>query len=152
VRFAYDALGRRVSKSGVQGEVRWLWDGDKPVHELGPQEPMTTWLSEPGRHAPLAKLRGDARYSIVTDHLGTPATLYDNGGRLAWKGRLDINGTLRTDVALTRCTWRWPGQYEDEETGLYYNRFRYYDPLLRAIHQPGSRRPARGFGPVRLYG
>jgi RHS repeat-associated protein len=24
--------------------------------------------------------------------------------------------------------FRWPGQYEDEETGLYYNRFRYYDP------------------------
>ena len=26
------------------------------------------------------------------------------------------------------CPFRWPGQYEDEETGLYYNRFRYYDP------------------------
>jgi RHS repeat-associated protein len=24
--------------------------------------------------------------------------------------------------------WRWPGQYEDEESGLYYNRFRFYDP------------------------
>jgi RHS repeat-associated protein len=31
-------------------------------------------------------------------------------------------------VALTVCPWRWPGQYEDEETGLFYNRFRYYDP------------------------
>ncbi len=26
------------------------------------------------------------------------------------------------------CPFRWPGQYEDRETGLYYNRFRYYDP------------------------
>jgi RHS repeat-associated protein len=26
------------------------------------------------------------------------------------------------------CPFRWPGQYEDDETGLYYNRFRYYDP------------------------
>ena len=25
------------------------------------------------------------------------------------------------------CPFRWPGQYEDAETGLYYNRFRYYD-------------------------
>ena len=26
--------------------------------------------------------------------------------------------------------FRFQGQYEDEETGLYYNRFRYYDPSL----------------------
>ena len=26
--------------------------------------------------------------------------------------------------------FRYQGQYEDEETGLYYNRFRYYDPEM----------------------
>ena len=26
--------------------------------------------------------------------------------------------------------WRFPGQYCDEETGLHYNRFRYYAPAL----------------------
>ena len=26
------------------------------------------------------------------------------------------------------CPFRWQGQYLDAETGLYYNRFRYYDP------------------------
>jgi RHS repeat-associated protein len=26
------------------------------------------------------------------------------------------------------CPFRYQGQYEDTETGLYYNRFRYYDP------------------------
>lgn len=25
------------------------------------------------------------------------------------------------------CPWRFAGQWEDEESGLYYNRFRYYD-------------------------
>ena len=28
----------------------------------------------------------------------------------------------------TLVPFRYQGQYEDEETGLYYNRFRYYDP------------------------
>ncbi|MDE9571717.1 hypothetical protein KKJ16_22610, partial [Xenorhabdus bovienii] len=26
------------------------------------------------------------------------------------------------------CNLRFCGQYEDEESGLYYNRFRYYHP------------------------
>jgi RHS repeat-associated protein len=30
--------------------------------------------------------------------------------------------------SLNDCPFRYQGQYEDEETGLYYNRFRYYDP------------------------
>ena len=29
---------------------------------------------------------------------------------------------------MNDCPFRYKGQYEDEETGLYYNRFRYYDP------------------------
>ena len=28
------------------------------------------------------------------------------------------------------CPFRYQGQYEDSETGLYYNRFRYYDPTI----------------------
>lgn len=42
-------------------------------------------------------------------------------------GRRD--GVAKVDEgAASDCPWRWQGQYEDEETGLYYNRFRYYDP------------------------
>jgi len=31
-------------------------------------------------------------------------------------------------VPREACPFRWPGQYEDGETGLHYNRFRAYDP------------------------
>jgi len=65
---------------------------------------------------------------VVTDHLGTPIAMVDEVGKLAWKAQLDVFGVVATDVAKTACPWRWPGQYEDEETGLFYNRFRYYDP------------------------
>lgn len=27
-----------------------------------------------------------------------------------------------------QCALRFPGQYEDEESGLHYNRYRHYDP------------------------
>ena len=41
------------------------------------------------------------------------------------------------------------GQYEDEETGLYYNRFRYYDPSTGAYI---SQDPIGLAGGSRLYG
>ena len=77
----------------------------------------------------MAKLVGDARYAIVTDHLGTPTAMYDAAGAEVWSATIDAYGDLRNITGTrTACPFRWPGQYEDAETGLYYNRFRYYDP------------------------
>lgn len=128
VSFAYDALGRRLRKSFAGKATRYVWDGNDLVHELADGAEAVAWVFEPGTFAPLAKVEGERRYGVVTDHLGTPQMLADEAGALAWKAQLDVYGVAREDVALTGCPWRWPGQYEDEETGLYYNRFRYYDP------------------------
>ena len=76
----------------------------------------------------------------MTDYLGTPAEAYDDSGTLVWKRELDINGNVmpagkdrygRTMEDIGEKNFiplRFQGQYEDEETGLYYNRFRYYNP------------------------
>ena len=47
---------------------------------------------------------------------------------------LYIYGKFRTFAgrSLNDCPFRYQGQYEDSETGLYYNRFRYYDPSTGA--------------------
>jgi RHS repeat-associated protein len=128
VTFAYDALGRRVKKTFGGRTTTYVWDGDDLAHEVALGAPLVTWEFDPGTFAPFAKVEGEKRYGVVTDHLGTPASLFDEAGETAWKAQLDIYGVARTDVMRTGCPWRWPGQYEDEETGLYYNRFRYYDP------------------------
>ena len=51
---------------------------------------------------------------------------------MAWKATLDMYGMVRSLAGGTttdsKCNFRFPGQYEDEETGLCYNRFRYYMP------------------------
>jgi RHS repeat-associated protein len=98
--------------------------------EPGTAESPITWLFEPESFAPLAKLVGTSRYGIVTDHLGTPQSMFDATGAEVWSASIDAYGDLR-NLKGTRqsCPFRFPGQYEDEETGLYYNRFRYYDPL-----------------------
>ena len=129
--------------------TRYLWDGNDLVHEVVEGALPVTWVFEPGTFAPLAKVEGDKRYSILTDHLGTPTMMADEAGALAWKAQLDLYGVLRADVAKTACPWRWPGQYEDEETGLFYNRFRYYDPATgRYIAQD----PIGLDGGLKLYG
>jgi RHS repeat-associated protein len=60
----------------------------------------------------------------------TPAQMYDEQGNLTWEADLDIYGRVRTFAgrSLNECPFRFQGQYFDEETGLAYNRFRYYDP------------------------
>ncbi len=105
-----------------------------PVWSAGATEPGTaedpiTWLFDPESFVPMAKLVGDARYAIITDHLGTPTAMYDATGAEVWSATIDAYGDLRNITGTrTACPFRWPGQYEDAETGLYYNRFRYYDP------------------------
>jgi RHS repeat-associated protein len=128
VGFAYDALGRRVQKTYAGKTTLYVWDGNDLVHEVREGEALVTWEFEPGTFAPVAKVEGEKRYGVVTDHLGAPKVLLDEAGKLAWKAQLDVYGVAQIAVEKTRCPWRWPGQYEDEETGLYYNRFRYYDP------------------------
>jgi RHS repeat-associated protein len=64
---------------------------------------------------------------VTSDHLGTPTEMYDELGQLAWKMQLDVFGVAEFEAGGAEdCPWRWPGQYEDVETGDYYNRCRYY--------------------------
>jgi len=90
VRFTYDALGRRVSKSYKGRVTRWVWDGNKPLHEwtelavgAGQQAAaeVQTWLFEDGSFAPLAKLRGQEWHRVLSDHLGTPVQMRDRQGQ-----------------------------------------------------------------------
>ncbi len=137
VRFAYDALGRRISKTFGTRTTHWLWDGDVPIHEWKTFErgneitssSPTTWVFEPNTFAPMAKLEAQQGFGILTDHLGTPVAMHNDGGRLVWSGELSVfkGISVKAGEAL-ELPFRFPGQYEDEETGLYYNRFRYYDP------------------------
>jgi RHS repeat-associated protein len=109
--------------------TRYVWDGNVVVHAATEGEPLITWEFEPNGFTPIAKVEGEKKYSVVTDHLGAPTALLDEAGNLAWNAQLDLYGVAHMEVEKTTCQWRWPGQYDDAETGLYYNRFRYYDPI-----------------------
>jgi RHS repeat-associated protein len=68
-------------------------------------------------------------YYYLNDRLGTPQYLTNDNGMVIWEatyqpfGQADVNPSSKTEN-----NFRFPGQYYDEETGLYYNYHRYYDP------------------------
>lgn len=64
-----------------------------------------------------------------TDHLGTPLRLIDAEGKTLWHAEPDDWGAVRNQHGI-RQPIRYQGQWEDEESGLYYNRYRYYDPAM----------------------
>jgi len=90
---------------------------------------LVTWVFDEGSFTPTAKLVGDKRYSIICDYLGTPVEAYDEDGERVWECELGIYGQVRECKGDQHFVpFRYQGQYEDRETGLYYNRFRYYSP------------------------
>jgi len=131
--------------------TRFIWDGNVPLHEwtynlkdrpnlvvdeLGflvkdkeePTSKLTTWIFDEGTFKPAAKIVDGEQHSIITDYLGTPVEMYNSQGEKTWQAEYDIYGKIRTfeGRSLNDCPFRYQGQYEDVETGLYYNRFRYY--------------------------
>ena len=55
--------------------------------------------------------------------------MFDGFGQEVWGAHVNSYGALEhVRGGRKACPFRFPGQYEDVETGLYYNRFRYYDP------------------------
>jgi len=111
---------------------------------------LTTWYWDPGTFTPIAKERAGRRWSIASDHLGTPTEMYDELGELAWRMQLDVFGVPTFEEGTAEdCPWRWPGQYDDVETGQFYNRWRYYDPESGRYT---SLDPIRLLGGVGLFG
>ena len=85
---------------------------------------------------PTAKLVNGKAYSIISDHLGTPILAVDSEGNEVWNRQLDIYGRVKKEIKASSLgddvrpfiPFLYQGQYYDFETGLCYNRFRYYSP------------------------
>lgn len=68
-------------------------------------------------------------YYYLNDHLGTPQELLDKRGNIVWQALTSPYGMLeKLKENKVSNPIRLPGQYADEESGLHYNRFRYYHP------------------------
>jgi RHS repeat-associated protein/uncharacterized repeat protein (TIGR02543 family) len=139
--YGYDALGQRISKTNAgntsqyfydeQGHLTGeynatgqliqeiIWLGDLPVAVLKPAMPASATAD---------------LYYIHADHLGTPRKITrPNDNRVVWSWESEAFGNSLPDQNPSGLgnfvfNLRFPGQYYDQETGLFYNYFRDYDP------------------------
>ncbi|VWC04506.1 YD repeat-containing protein [Burkholderia lata] len=89
------------------------------------------------------------------DHLGTPQELTDEHSEIAWSAEYRAWGVAQEVIrkalgkALIANPIRFQGQYHDSESGLHYNRYRYYDPEVGRFV---SKDPIGYSGGINIYG
>ncbi|WP_242485091.1 RHS repeat-associated core domain-containing protein [Pseudomonas sp. TH39(2020)] len=131
--YQYDAFGRRIAKTVDGHTTEFLWQGERLIAESGDNR-YRSYIYEPGSFRPLAMLDGEGPLKATPfyyqlDHLGTPQELTDYSGEIMWSAKYRAYGNLATlEIAEIENPLRFQGQYFDAETGLHYNRHRYYNP------------------------
>jgi hypothetical protein len=130
-------VGRRKTENKVDFKADYILKLEKREEEKAKKEAgqgenipdnLITWVFQDD-FIPRGKITKDGNYSIISDYLGTPVEAYDEEGKKVWERNLDIYGRVKTEETLGEknfILFRFQGQYEDEEIGLYYNRFWYY--------------------------
>ncbi|WP_434580183.1 RHS repeat protein [Pseudomonas sp. Z5-35] len=134
--YRYDAFGRRISKTVDDQTSEFIWQGDQVIAESSDQH-YQSYIYEPGTFRPLALLEGEGPEKATPfyyhlDHLGTPQELTSHQGEVVWAARYSGYGKLTElrhgDGPRIHQPLRFQGQYHDRESGLHYNRHRYYNP------------------------
>ncbi|WP_354398731.1 RHS repeat-associated core domain-containing protein [Variovorax sp. OAS795] len=104
---------------------------------------------------PIAAVINGATYAVHSDHLNTPRRLSNASGQAVWQWSYSAFGEEKptiaknrfanldttpnpgtTSVSAVKFNLRYPGQYADEESGLFYNYFRSYDARTGRYSQP----------------
>jgi RHS repeat-associated protein len=128
IRYEYDPFGRRVGKIVGKERTEFLWEGWTLAAELREGEVQSTYVCPEMR--PLAQWNRGERFTPILDQRGAVQEMFDNSGRQRWSCALDTYGNVVSQTGDTPSPFRLRGQYQDTETGLYYNFHRHYDPKL----------------------
>lgn len=131
--FVYDALNRRISKTVNGVTTQFLYDRKDVVQEIRNGAVTANYVRSLSIDEPFARV-GPATEFYHRDALGTTLVLTDETGTAKTNytytpfGETTVTGTASTN----------PFQYagrENDGTGLYHYRMRYYSPLMHRFIQ-----------------
>jgi len=120
--YHYDLRGNLLAETRANGTLvrRYVWADHEPVAQI--------------QHRPA--LATEELVYLHTDALQTPRLATDTAMAVVWRFESEAFGTGKPetdpdgDDTKTQVRLRFPGQYHDGESGLYYNWNRYYDPKV----------------------
>ena len=133
-----DALPSDMHQALEQSLRQAMQEGiPQSVKALMPDQSQNTVQRLTGLREQLEKQEQNQQTEITVrhyhcDHLGTPIALTDEQQNIVWAARLDPWGNIEQEFNPhdIEQSIRLPGQHHDKDTGLYYNRHRYYDPRI----------------------
>ncbi|WP_235178625.1 RHS repeat-associated core domain-containing protein [Serratia rubidaea] len=115
---------------------------------------LREYVYYPGSFRPFALLTQQegvrSSYHYHCDPNGAPVRLTDVQGGLVWSEQCGVwgePGAVHADRVANPL--RFQGQYFDAETGLHYNRYRYYDPQIGSYISQDPIGLAGGMNPYR---
>jgi RHS repeat-associated protein len=135
--YSYDALGNRVEKDVWQGGVttvtRFAYDGQDVWADLNGSNALQTRYIR-GDHVDhlFASVSGAGTVSWqLTDRLGSVRNVTNNSGVVQDTMTYDGYGNIQTETnGSSGGRYKFTGREQDTETGLQFNRARYYDPRV----------------------
>ncbi|WP_165373726.1 MULTISPECIES: YwqJ-related putative deaminase [Sorangium] len=159
LEFVYDGFARRLEKRVVRRGAalvrhRYRWDGEDLLEETveraastpGATTPFTLverrrYACAPGSPAPIAQAidteagPGAWKYLVHRDGAPVPLALVDADGTVDQVFETGAYGRVIAGDATATLS-RFPGHWYEPETGLHYNRWRYFDPASATYLSP----------------
>ncbi|AVE40736.1 Rhs family protein [Providencia stuartii] len=171
--YHYDALGRRIHKvvesrahgKPMRQETHFVWQGLRLLQEqdINTGKYQTYCYEEHGSYTPLAVIvKQPSGYHYYWHHCdinSAPLDVTNEQGNTVWSGKYERFGFVRSSplsfysdperkMESFEQNLRYAGQYFDNETGLHFNTFRFYDPQIGRFIMPD---PIGLLGGVNLY-
>ena len=132
--YAYDPFGRRIEKSVTESATttttKYFYDNQAILFEYDETGAIgNRYLHGPNIDEPLAVLTGKNKYYYHANGLGSTTALTDLSGKVVQNYEYDPFGNLKDQKNRIKQPFTYTGREWDKETGLYFYRARYYDPM-----------------------